>query len=66
MDQLKRDTGLTSAEELRSCMLDRDVWKAMIRGLARDVDMAGPTKIDRFDKTRNSAYALVFALYLLS
>ena len=27
IDTLKRDTGLISAEELRSCMLDRNIWR---------------------------------------
>ena len=31
VDMLKRDTGLASAEELRSCMLDRDIWIKITR-----------------------------------
>ena len=37
VDQLKRDTDLTSAEELRSCMADRDNGRKRIRSLAHDV-----------------------------
>ena len=45
VDQLKRDTDLTSAEELRSCMVDRDSWRKRTQGLARDVvtTQAAPT-----------------------
>ncbi|XP_038050883.1 uncharacterized protein LOC119724034 [Patiria miniata] len=34
VDMLKRETSLTTAEELRSCMLDRDMWTKII-GRAR-------------------------------
>ncbi|XP_038060251.1 uncharacterized protein LOC119731295 [Patiria miniata] len=37
VDQLKRDTDLISAKELRTCMTDRDSWRKRTWGLARDV-----------------------------
>ena len=45
VDQLKRDTDPTSAEELRSCMAERDNWRKRIRSLAHDVvtTQAAPT-----------------------
>ena len=45
VDQLKRDTGLTTAEELHSCMVDRDCWRKRTRFLAHDVatTQAAPT-----------------------
>ena len=30
VDQLRRDTGLSSADEIRSCMKDRSVWRAIV------------------------------------
>ena len=36
IDNLKTDTGLSTVEDLRSSMLDRDLWKEFVNNVLAD------------------------------
>ena len=38
IDILKEDTGVATTEELRNCMMDREVWKTIVSRCSQNID----------------------------